>query len=144
MKSWAYPVIAGLVVLVVIAAVGGYMVGHRAGVQQANVARATFMAQRFGGQQLANGLGPGNLAGGVRQGGMGANGTVKSIEGSTLIVTTRSGEVKVKLGQDTVVQKMAQSSLQEIRPGMRIAVTGETDSSGTVNARSVQLLPGDN
>ncbi len=141
MRNWAYPVIAGLVVLVVIAAVGGYMVGHRAGVQQANAARATFMAQRFGGSPIANTLGQGNPAGGVRQGAMGANGTVKSIEGNTIVVTTRTGDVKVKLGQGTTVQKLAPGSVQDIQPGVRIAVTGDTDSGGTVSARSVQLLP---
>ena len=127
-------------VLVIVAAVGGYMVGHNAGVQQANAARAAFMAQRFGAQG-ANGQGQGNLAGVARPGGTGASGTVKSVDGNTVVVTTRNGDVKVKLGQDTTVQKMAQGSLQDIQPGLRIVVTGDTDSSGTVNARSVQVLP---
>jgi len=140
MKSWVYPVIAGLVVLAIVAGVGGYMAGHNAGVQQANAARATFMAQRFG--QGANGQG--NFTGVARQGGAGTSGTVKSVDGNTVVVTTRNGDVKVKLGQDTTVQKMAQGSLQDIQPGERIVVTGDTDSGGTVNARSVQLLPAGN
>jgi len=137
MKGWVYPVIAGLVVLAIVAAVGGYLVGHNAGFQQANNARAAFMAQRFG--QGANGQG--TFTGAARQGGMGTTGTVKSVDGNTVVVTTRNGDVKVKLSQDTAVQKMAEGSVQDIQPGLRIVVTGDTDSGGTINARSVQVLP---
>lgn len=148
MKTWTLALIAALVVLVPVAAVGGYMIGSAAGEQRANSVRAEFMAQRFG-QAQGNTQGPGQAqAGGTpgfaARGGAGTNGTVKSIDGNTIVVTTASGEVQVRVTADTPVTKMSAGTLKDIQPGMRITVIGEPAGSGVVTARSIQLMPSTN
>lgn len=143
MKTWACCLLAGLAVLVVVAGVGGYLLGKRAGLQTAVSVRNRFMAER--GLQGGWGAQVGTQ-GGVPMGAMsgrgGVSGTVKSVEGQTVIVTTQNGETKVQLAQDTMVQKMTGGTIQDIQPGQRVMVIGQADSSGVVTARSVQVLPG--
>lgn len=145
MKTWAYALIAGLAALVIVAGVGGYFLGVQAGITNANSIRSRFMAERMGGQDA--GSNPGRLgawAGGdAGNGGAATIGTVKSVEGKTVTVTTRNGDVKVLLGDNTTVQKMAAGTPQDIQPGQRITAFGTADSSGTVTAGSIQLLPAD-
>jgi len=131
MKSWGYALVAGLAVLVVIAGVGGYMLGVSNGRTQASDVRRQFLAER---------LGTGNNPAGA---GLSArpmtSGTVKSVDGNTVTVTTRNGEVKVELAGDTVINKMGPGTTEDIQPGLRITVMGDASSSGVVTARSVQL-----
>ena len=146
MKTWTLVTIAVLAVLVVIAGIGGYLLGSAAGEARANSVRSEFLAQRFGGQlpgAMAGQTGVGQLAGraGAVAGRAAASGTVKSVEGSSLVVTTRDGQVKVRLSADVAVTKTEPATVQDIQAGMRIVVMGETAPSGEVTARSVQLAP---
>lgn len=143
MNRWSIVLIAVLAVLVPIVGVGGYMMGTTAGERRANEIRRDFYAQRGLGTNVAalpGGAGaqvPGLAAGAGRAG---TTGTVKSIEGDTITVTTRNGETKVKIASDTAVQKMQQGTLQDVKPGMRIVVTGEAGANGVVTARSIQIV----
>ncbi len=139
MKTWTYALIGVLAALVVVAGVGGYFLGSNAGRASANAARSRFLAERMGGQG-GNG-GSGRLATGMFPGGGGTMGTVKSIEGNTIIVTTRDGEVKVQVRDNTAVRKMADGTLQDVQPGLRITVAGQADTAGVVTADSIQLMP---
>jgi len=147
MKSWIVALIAGLAVLVVIAGIGGYLLGKNAGIAQANSVRQRFMAERFG-QAAANGTpwpgANGGFQGAARGQGLAAAGTVKSVEGNIIVVATRNGDVKVQVSDTTPVQKMGPGTLKDIQPGLRITVAGQADSSGLVTASSVQLMPTQN
>ena len=139
MKTWGYIVIAALAVLVVIAGVGGYMLGDRAGQARANAVRRQFFAQRQGNQ--GQGFGQGLVVGtpGARPA---TSGTVKSVDGNTIVVTTRNnGDVKVQVADNAIISKMETGTIKDIQPGLRIIVVGERGASGVITAQSVQLLP---
>ncbi len=141
MKGWVYGVIAGLVVLAIVAGVGGFVLGTGVGSRRAANVRRQFLAERTGG----NGNGFGQWMGAAPNGGQGPNGpavmgTVKSVNGDTVTVTTRNGDVQVKVASDTAVRKMADGTIADIQPGQRITVVGDS-ANGTVTARSVQLVP---
>lgn len=138
MKTWTYALIGALAALVIVAGVGGYMLGNRNGRASAVDVRNRFFAERTGG--LGGDARPA-FAGDLRLVDAGTMGTVKSVEGNTIIVTTRNGDVRVQLGDSTVVRKMAEASLQDVQSGETVAVTGEADSTGNVTATSIQVMP---
>ncbi len=124
MKSWGYALIAALAVMVVIAGIGGYLLGVGRGRTQAADVRRQFLAERLGtgnnnpGTMAGYGNWPGQAAGDRPV----ASGTVKSVEGNTVTVTTRNGDVKVELAGNVVVNKFGPGTLQDIQPGLRITV----------------------
>jgi hypothetical protein len=68
-----------------------------------------------------------------------ATGTVKSIEGSTLVVTLNNGTTKtVTTSPSTTFSVVKASSLQELTTGQPITVQGPTGSDGTVTAKTVE------
>ena len=141
MKTWTLAVIAALAALVVVAGVGGYLLGTRAGRASANATRNRFLAERLGDQGRGGALGFPEGLQMAGAGGAGTAGTVKSVEEHTLIVTTARGEVTVRLADNTTVRKLTDGTLQDIQPGLRIIVAGEADASGVVMAESLQLVP---
>lgn len=86
--------------------------------------------------------GPGEEAdGGGRQGGRGVGGAIESIEGNTLTVTTPRGPVTVTTGAETTVRKTVEGSLEDLKQGAQIRVTGERDEEGVVKATAITLIP---
>jgi len=140
MKAWGYVVIAVLALLVVVAGIGGYVMGTSAGEARASNIRRQFMAGRFGGQVAggAEAEGAPRLGLGARPA---ASGTVKSVTGNTIVVSTPGGDVTVTVAEGAPVMKTVPASIADVAPGVRVTVTGETTAAGTVNARSVQVLP---
>ncbi len=140
MKGWVYGVMAGLVVLAIVAGVGGFVVGMGVGSRRAANVRRQFLAERTGGSG-GFGLWLGNAPdGGQGNAGPAVMGTVKSVNGDTVTVTTRNGDVEVRVGSDTTVRKMGEGTIADIQPGQRITVMGDS-ANGTVTARSVQVVP---
>jgi hypothetical protein len=74
------------------------------------------------------------------RGGSGASfGTVSSVKGGSLYVTTASGNtVKVKLSSSTKISKSLSVGRQSIRPGDTVVIQGLTNSSGTLVAAVVR------
>jgi hypothetical protein len=113
-------------------------------------AQARFFADRGG--RTGEGNFPGGLAGGggffngglggAGQGGgaRGVFGTVKSIDGDTILVSTPQDVTTVKLTQATVVQQMIAADSSALQAGQQISVRGDRDSSGVVTATSLQIL----
>jgi hypothetical protein len=67
-----------------------------------------------------------------------ANGTVKSISGTTLTVTQQDGTAKtVNTNGGTVVSVLKAVSLNDLTTGQAVTVRGKTNSDGTVTATNV-------
>lgn len=136
--------IAVAIVLAVVIGVGGFFAGTAYGQSQANNTRAEFFRSRGGGGQG----GQGGQTGMNGQGGQGgqfgrpaAFGTVKSVNGNTIIITQQDGStVTVTANAQTVVQKTVNGTVSDIQPGERVTV--ESDQTGSnVVARAIQVRP---
>jgi hypothetical protein len=107
--------------------------GSRSGPGASNTGRAGAGTSRNG----FSGVPPGGAAG---FGGAGdaSVGTVSSVRGSTVYLTTTSGNtVKVKLSSATKITKSQTVRRGSLRPGDTIIVQGVTASNGSVSASSV-------
>jgi hypothetical protein len=80
-------------------------------------------------------------AGGQAAVGRGANGTVESLEGDTLQLTTAEGEITVTLTDETVLTLTATAERSDLQVGARVTVIGERDDSGDITAAVIQILP---
>jgi polyhydroxyalkanoate synthesis regulator phasin len=70
-------------------------------------------------------------------------GRVANVDGSTLTVTTRRGEVKVQLQKGTIIRQQGRTaSAQSIRAGSFVKVRGDRDASGVLKAKQVRILHG--
>jgi preprotein translocase subunit YajC len=132
-----------IVALVAVGAIGffsGQIVGVRAGEQERQLAVQQFLGQRGGGpgaggsgQNGSLGRGQNTFAGG------GIAGTVASISGNTLTITTRNGQTaRVELAPNGTVRKQVDGQLSDIKPGDQVVAIG-TQNGDTFSARSIQL-----
>jgi hypothetical protein len=80
-------------------------------------------------------------AGGQAVTGRGANGTVGSLEGDTLQLTTAEGDITVTLTDETVLTRTATAERSDLQAGARVTVIGERDDSGDITAAVIQILP---
>jgi len=153
--------IAIVVAIVVGGAAGfvGYRTGDAAGFQRANLVRQQFAASRQGGQGgTTGGFGAGGSGGGNRA--FELQGTIKSINGNTMVVTVGQRDVTVTLTDQTQFLKSVSDTRTDVVAGARVAVmpatgngggTGAGGGGGTgggtgggntaVNAASVTVLP---
>ena len=132
----------GIAVLVIGVGLGGYFYGVSVG-QKSNARNPQFARGQFGapgdqGQDPNQTAQPRNgLAGGG-----GVSGTIASIDGTTLTVTTRTGSVQVKTTDTTLIEKYASVGVQELAVGEQVTVLGSTNEDGSVTARSIQTIRG--
>jgi len=131
-------------VLIIASGAGGYFYGIQVGQARANQVRARFFQERGtggqGGQFPAQTPQPGR-GGGAGPGG-GIMGTIEAIEGSTLVVKTQQGTVRVLTSETTFIEKYKSVNLEELETGEQVMVSGSQDESGHVTARSIQSLRG--
>lgn len=71
----------------------------------------------------------------------GANGTVESLEGDTLQLTTAEGEITVTLTDETVLSRTTTVERSELQAGAQVTVIGERDDAGDITAAVIQILP---
>ena len=67
-------------------------------------------------------------------------GTITSIDGDTVTVTTQQNEARVKVG-GAKIQKVVDATADDLAIGVRVSVSGQRDADGSYTATSVQLLP---
>ena len=132
-----------IVILIALVAVGaGGFYGGTAyaanAAQQASNVRAQFLDGRGG--VAGAGTGTTNGAGGAGFGG-GVVGTIKSISGDTIQVSTAQNVTTVTLSGATTIQKSVTASTADLQVGQQITVRGQRDASGNVAATSIQLVP---
>jgi Domain of unknown function (DUF5666) len=72
----------------------------------------------------------------------GANGTLASINGNTLTLTTSQGQATVIINSSTTIEKTVVGALSDIAQGDFVTVSGTPDSSGNINATSIMMLQG--
>lgn len=68
-------------------------------------------------------------------------GTIAGVDGSTLIVKTRSGEVKVNITSDVTVFGVEKRTLADIKPGQFLGVGAIAQPDGSQKAMRVQIFP---
>ena len=91
--------------------------------------------------------GTGGGAGGGGGFGQGLIGTVSSVNGDTLTLTTRAGNVKVTVTPSTTVTKSAPGAISDLTKGTNVHVTAAGSSSGgnssgsSVTANSIAEVP---
>ncbi len=73
--------------------------------------------------------------------GQGTRGTIESIEGNILTLSTPQGPVKVVVGDGTIIQKSARGAIGELSAGMSVAVMGQRADNGTLQAEAVLVTP---
>jgi len=145
-------VILGGVLTVLVVAGGAFyggMVYERS--QRANL-QARFFAERGGGPEGSEGFvfqggpqgfgqpGAPNAVPGQGSFGRGAAGTVKSIEGDTLLVSTPQDVTTVILNDQTVIHRFVVGGREDLQTGQRVSVIGERAQDGTITATSIQIL----
>ena len=149
-----WTIIVSLVAVVLIGATGfvAYDTGYKAGNQSAVSVQREFFQNRVG-QQGQGGQGNPNAqgnspAGQNAQGGRAnigrpvAAGTVKSVQGNTIVVTEQNGTaVTVMVDAQTQIIKSVTAQISDIQTGARVIVTSDQAStSGTpVNARLITI-----
>ena len=132
--------IVWIVALLLVAGLGfysGQTIGVRAGEQNRAQAAQQFFGQRGGGQGGGQG---GQGAGGFRGGnGGGLAGTVSTVSGNTITITTRNSQTAtVQLAPDGTVRKQVDGQISDITPGEQIIAIG-TQSGDTFQATSIQI-----
>jgi len=68
-------------------------------------------------------------------------GTIETVEGSTLVIRTRQGEVKVTIGSDVRVFGVERRSVADIKPGLYLGVGAVPLPDGSQKAVRVQIFP---
>ena len=127
-------IILGVIVLCGAVGAGAFYGGTIYERQQVQNTRNTFFNGRGGNGGTGGTGGGGGGFGGVF-------GTVKSINGNTIQISTPQNVTTVNLSAATTVMKTITGTVSDIQVGQTITVRGQRDSSGNVTADSIQLLP---
>ncbi|HEX7973360.1 MAG TPA: DUF5666 domain-containing protein [Anaerolineales bacterium] len=139
-------IIIGAVVLALAIAGGSFYGGMAYQNNQQAQTRANFLRSRgitdngAGGNGGFTGAGQGGGQGGRGFGG-GTTGQVKSLNGSTLMVSTAQNVTTVNLTASTIIEKSVPGATTDLQPGERVIVTGQRDSNGVVTASQVLIVP---
>ena len=125
-------ILIAIVVAIVVGGIAGfvgYRTGDAAGFQRANLVRQQFAASRQGGQGgTTGGFGAGGSGGGNRA--FELQGTVKSINGNTMVVTVGQRDVTVTLTDQTQFLKSVSDTRTDVVAGARVAVMPATGNGG--------------
>lgn len=133
LRRLATPMLAGAVALLLAGGAGGYLLGSRgAGAASTNAvspaAEASF--------DPTAGCGPR----GFGRGGRGAAGTIDSVNGTTIILTTRNGQKVTVTAADTVaVTLRSPGSVADLKPGQTVVVSGQRGSDGSITASRIAV-----
>lgn len=92
-----------------------------------------------GGGQFAGRQGQ-NATGAVTGGLGGTAGTIESIDGNTLIISTNDGPVKVLASDTTLIEMTKPASVSELALGSSVIVAGSRNDDGSITARSIQPM----
>jgi len=138
-------IIVGVVGFVLLVGAGGFWGGMTYQSNQNSQAQARFFEQR--GQPPSDGEMPagmqppsGEQMGGGFRGGNGTMGEVKSIEENTLTLSTAQDVKTVNLSDSTKIVKSVEGTTEDLLPGVRVMVTGETDEDGNITANQITIV----
>ena len=126
------------VVLVILAAVGGFFGGMYYQKHKTSGRAGMFAGQMMGagGRQMFR------TGGGMGQNGGIVRGQILSIENNNMTVKLADGSSKIViLGSSTMFVQSSKASSSDVKQGDTVMVFGTTNSDGTVTAQNVQLNP---
>jgi len=133
--------IVGLIVVAILA-VGGaaFWGGMKVGQDRVLKNPAAFMQGLRGQGDFAPGNGGTGrqFQGGATVAGGNVTGTVESIDGTTLKVTTQSATVVVQTTDTTLIQKTATVKVSDLKVGEEVVVSGTQNADGSYTARSIR------
>ena len=90
----------------------------------------------------AGGFPEGAAAGGLGGGRGGLTGTVASVEGNSLSLTTPQGDTLVTLNDDTGLSQIAPADRAELTAGVTVRIGGRPNADGSIfQARSILIIP---
>jgi hypothetical protein len=81
---------------------------------------------------------------GSGQGGMmgrSSSGTLESINGNTLILSTQQGQIDITVKADTVYQKVVTGSAADLQKGLTLSVMGTSGTDNRITAASIVIRP---
>lgn len=144
--------IAGAVLLIGLAVGGGFWAGMMYQSRQVAQVRANFENERGpmamgqapnqGQNLLGEGM-PGGPTGGQIGGGFpGAEtiGTIKTIDGDTITISTAMDVTTVNISDSTRLEKYVPAGTVDLQVGMQVLVSGQQDNDGIVSANQVTIL----
>ncbi len=92
------------------------------------------------GQQPQGQAGQGGLESGAIEGDS-LTGTIEKIEGDTVTLNTPQGLLQAITAADTTIQMFSQGTATDLDAGVRVTVIGQRGEDGTVEARSISVIP---
>lgn len=133
----------GILVLVILAAGGGFTYGTSVGEARANQARQQLFRERFRGQsgqfpgpfQTPQ---PGQESGERLRGSI--LGTIEAVEDDVLVISTQEGTLRVRTTDTTLIEKYQPVGVEELETGERVVISGSRNDDGSVTARSIRTL----
>ena len=132
--------IVGIIVALAAVGAGAFYGGTVYAANQASTTRNAFFNGR-GGTGTGAGAGGGAGANGAGFGGGGVAGTIKSINGNTVEVSTAQNVTTVTLSAATTVEQTVAAAASDLQVGQTVTVRGTRDSAGNVAATSIQVVP---
>ncbi len=97
--------------------------------------------RRFNGTPPAGGGGPTIIGNGDAAGG-GSIGTIQSIDGNKVVISTQNGNITVMTSDTTLIQKFSSVGVSELEVGEQVSVSGSKNADGTITARSIRSMTG--
>ena len=137
-------VVIGVVVIAAVAG-GAFWAGTRVGENRALQDPTRFFQQRIRGQggqfPVASGTPPAGVRGNLGVGG-GTVGTIETIEGDTVVLSTETGTIRVQTTDTTLIEKSMTVQVGDLEVGEQVVVSGSRNDDGSVTARSIRSLRG--
>ena len=96
-----------------------------------------------GSQGGGQGQGASGPSGRSSTGGAGIGGTIESVDGERLTVTTPQGQVNVVAGAEARIVSFSDATLQDLSPGTQVRVLGPAGADGDVQAESILIVTDD-
>lgn len=144
LPSWLIPTLA-IIVALGVGLLGGILIGQHTGAAAQASSRSGFAGRGFGaggfGGESGSGTGGSGTAtpgaGGFAGGGF-TSGTIQSISGDKMVVKTVQGTtVTVTTDSSTKISKTSSASLSDLKVGERVTAVGKSTGSGSVTATTV-------
>ena len=148
-RSWAARLLrrttllaaAAGVVLLLIGGAAGYLLGHQGTSTTTGRVGAAAQGSTLPDGSGRGGFGPGGFRGHGR-GGRGAVGTIDSVDGSTITLTTRNGrKVTVTAAPNAAITVRSQGTVSDLKSGQTIMVFGQRGNDGTITANRIDAGP---
>ena len=91
-------------------------------------------------------LGPGGFTGADGAGpqsAQGLTGTIESVEGDLVSITTAQGTVQARIGDDTTIQRLVTVDAAGLESGLQVTVAGQRAPDGALEADTIFVIPED-